>query len=87
MNHLKVNSPSESDSKIRLLFWLAHSNPVTAAVFAPASVQNLLKSVQLRPLDSLQSDGLAQGQIIVTADITGQIKVFENNARLPEWLA
>ena len=67
--------------------FLAHSNPVTAAVLAPASVQNLLKSVQLRPLDSLQSDGQAQGQIIVTADITGQIKVFENNSRLQEWLS
>jgi hypothetical protein len=68
-------------------FSLAHSNPVTAAVLAPSSVQNLLKSVQLRPLDSLQSDGQAQGQIIVTADITGQVKVFENNSRLQEWLS
>lgn len=70
------------------LTFLAHSNPVTAAVLAPSSVQVLLKSVQLRPLDSSQSnEGLAQGKIIVTADITGQIKVFENNSRLTEWLS
>ena len=66
-----------------LLLYLAHSNPVTAAIFAPNCVVNLLKSHQLRPLNSLLPN---DGKIIVTADVTGQIKIFENNSNLIEWL-
>jgi hypothetical protein len=50
---------------------------------APNSVTNLLQSLQLRPLNPLQS---TEGKIIITADVTGQIKVFENNSKLIEWL-
>lgn len=66
-----------------VIFRLAHSNPVTAAIFAPNCVTNLLQSLQLRPINPLQS---TEGKIIVTADVTGQIKVFENNSKLIEWL-
>ena len=62
---------------------VAHSNPVTAAIIAPNCVTNLLQSLQLRPLNPLQA---AEGKIIITADVTRQIKVFENNSKLIEWL-
>lgn len=62
---------------------LAHSNPVTAAIIAPNCVTNLLQSLQIRPINCLEA---TEGKIIVTADVTGQIKVFENNSMLIEWL-
>lgn len=66
-----------------IIFELAHSNPVTAAIIAPNCVSNLLQSLQLRPINPLQS---TEGKIIITADVTGQIKVFENNSKIIEWL-
>lgn len=79
-------------SKVQLVYYydkhslyltLAHSNPVTAAIIAPNCVTNLLQSLQIRPINCLQA---TEGKIIVTADVTGQIKVFENNSKLIEWL-
>lgn len=62
----------------------AHSNPVTAAIIAPNCVTNLLQSLQIRPSNPLLQS--TEGKIIVTADVTGQIKVFENSSKLVEWL-
>ena len=56
---------------------------MTAAILAPDCVSNLLQSLQIRPINPLQS---GEGKIIVTADVTGQIKVFENNSKLIEYL-
>ena len=69
----------------KLIDWtrIAHSNPVTAAIIAPSCVTNLLQSLQIRPIGGLLA---TEGKIIVTADVTGQIKVFENNSNLVEWL-
>ena len=56
---------------------------MTAAIIAPNCVTNLLQSLQLRPLNPLHS---TEGKIIITVDVTGQIKVFETNSKLIEWL-
>lgn len=72
-------------------WWEAHSRAVTVAIFAPSTVKNRLQSVGLRPVlatgtagDSLAS--MAEGAIIVAADLNGKVKVYESNVLLESWL-
>lgn len=72
-------------------WWEAHSRAITVAIFAPSSVKNRLQSVGLRPIlaggaggDSLGA--MAEGAIIVAADLNGKVKVYENNVLLEAWL-
>lgn len=68
------------------VFYAATSVPCTAAIFAPASVQGRLQSARLRPILGNGPGSNTQGRIIVTADLEGRIRVFENSAALPGWL-
>lgn len=64
--------------------------PCTTACFAPACVRNLLISCLMRPSATRcggpEDETFASGQIIAAADLSGRIRVWENNARLPAWL-
>lgn len=64
--------------------------PCTVACFAPTCVRNLLISCLMRPSATLcgspDDETFASGQILAAADMSGRIRVWENNARLPAWL-
>lgn len=80
-------SLSSSSAKERVKaceFFEAHSKAVTCAIFAPSSVRNRLQGVGLRPV--LVGE-MADGHIIVAADLNGQVKVYENSLALEGWLA
>lgn len=72
-------------------WWEAHSRAVTVAIFAPSSAKNRLQSVGLRPVLATGATGdslaaMAEGTIIVAADLNGKVKVYENNVLLESWL-
>jgi hypothetical protein len=66
-------------------YWRSGHEPITQAIFAPDCVKFMCQSIGLRPIIS-NHEGSFQGTLVVTADFSGEIKIFENNSKLKDWL-
>lgn len=61
--------------------------PCTVAMFAPSCVQGRLQATRLRPTPAEPKEArAAEGRVLLTADTSGRIRIFENSASLSEWL-
>jgi len=61
----------------------AHSNVVTCAIFAPTATKKILEEKHIRS-SILSHDSSTEGDIIITADYTGVIRIFENDRIRPK---
>jgi hypothetical protein len=66
-------------------YWRSGEEPLTQAIFAPDCVKFMCQSAGLRPMIT-GNEGSFQGTLIVTADFAGEIKIFENNTKIKDWL-
>lgn len=85
--HSKKSLFGRRDHNSAVEYYNAHAVPTTVAVFAPTAVRTRLQSALLRPVPVDEQHSFADGQIIVSADMSGKIKVLENNRHLDDWLA